>query len=153
VKAFIPAEWVGQEALRLELYRRIATARDHAELAAVRAEAEDRFGALPGPVEALFAVASLKLACLQLGVEEVITFRKQVRVRPVPDGMGHEVAAARAGATFHPTTSTLNLDPPGPMGGQALAEWVEDVLRRSLREAPNGAPGEQTETAAYNRLA
>src|SRR6266702_1393079 len=28
VKAFIPPEWVGQEALRLELYRRIATARD-----------------------------------------------------------------------------------------------------------------------------
>src|ERR671937_979607 len=50
VKAFIPPEWIGQEALRLELYRRIATARDHDQLQTVRAEAEDRFGSLPPPV-------------------------------------------------------------------------------------------------------
>src|SRR5206468_8035749 len=56
VKAFIPSEWVGQEALRLELYRRIATARDHEQLQSVRAEAEDRFGGLPQPVLSLFAV-------------------------------------------------------------------------------------------------
>src|SRR2546428_579591 len=37
VKAYLPAEWVGQEALRLELYRRIATAPDRAELGQVRA--------------------------------------------------------------------------------------------------------------------
>ena len=34
VKAFIPPGWVAQEALRLDLYRRISTAGDHATLAA-----------------------------------------------------------------------------------------------------------------------
>ena len=61
VKAFIPPGWVAQEALRLELYRRIAMARDHEALAMIRAETDDRFGALPEPVEALFAVGSLRL--------------------------------------------------------------------------------------------
>ena len=57
VKAFVPVGWVGQEALRLELYRNIATAGDHERLAEVRAEAEDRFGQLPQEVETLLAVA------------------------------------------------------------------------------------------------
>src|SRR5439155_18677253 len=69
VKAFIPPDWIGQEALRLELYRRIGTARDAEELSHVAEEATDRFGTLPASVSALFAVASLKLACLVAGIE------------------------------------------------------------------------------------
>ena len=38
VKAFVPPGWVAQEALRLDLYRRISTSGDHATLEAVRAE-------------------------------------------------------------------------------------------------------------------
>ncbi len=132
VKAFIPPDWIGQEALRLELYRRIGTARDHEELAGVAEEATDRFGALPPPVMSLFAVASLKLACLALGIEEVSTFRTQVRVKPVDDGLGLEVAEAVGGASYHPATRTLNLEPPVNLGGEALARWVQAALTPSL---------------------
>ena len=38
VKAFVPPGWVAQEALRLELYRRISLAPDHATLAQIRTE-------------------------------------------------------------------------------------------------------------------
>jgi transcription-repair coupling factor (superfamily II helicase) len=128
VKAFVPAEWVGQEALRLELYRRVATARDHAELDQVRAEAEDRFGALPPSVRTLFAVASLKLTARALSVEEVTTFRTQVRIRPMDEALGLETAASVAGASYHGATKTLNLLQPTGTGGEALTRWVEDVL-------------------------
>src|SRR5439155_24629009 len=47
VKAFVPPGWVAQEALRLDLYRRISTAGDHAQLQAVLAEPFGRYGALP----------------------------------------------------------------------------------------------------------
>ena len=47
VKAFVPPGWVMQEALRLELYRRISLAPDHATLDQIRAETLDRYGALP----------------------------------------------------------------------------------------------------------
>jgi transcription-repair coupling factor (superfamily II helicase) len=129
VKAFIPAEWVGQEALRLELYRRIATAKDHEDLEAVRAEAEDRFGALPQSVRSLFAVASLKLTGLALGVDEIATFRNQVRIRPVEEGRGLELAAEVPGASYHGATKTLNLELPTTMSGEELCAWVEATLR------------------------
>src|SRR5207248_6741771 len=56
VKAFVPQGWLEQETLRLELYRRISTARSAEALAAVRAEAEDRFGELPPEVLTLFGI-------------------------------------------------------------------------------------------------
>src|SRR5205823_811517 len=125
------------------LYRRIGTARDHDDLARVRAEAEDRFGRLPPPALTLLAVASLRLACLRLGVDEVTTFRNQVRVKPVDDAWGHGVAATMDGASYRPATRTLNLEPPSTLGGEELARWVEGTLAgapaadaRTERRAP-----------------
>ncbi len=135
VRAFIPLEWIGQEALRLELYRGIATARDREALAAVRAEAEDRYGSLPQPVRSLLAVASLRLTCLELGIEEISTFRKQVRVRPVHAARGLEAAAELPHASYYATTATLNLDPPPQLGGEDLAGWLEAALRGTGSQA------------------
>ena len=136
VKAFVPPGWVAQEALRLDLYRRISTAGDHEALEQVRAETIDRYGALPPEVETLFAVASLRIACAALGVEEVATFRDQVRIRPVPLD---EAALADLGerlprATYHEAKQTLNLVPERVFGID-LVRWVEarllDATRRS----------------------
>jgi transcription-repair coupling factor (superfamily II helicase) len=152
VKAFIPPEWIGQEALRLELYRRIGTAGGHGELAGVREEAEDRYGQLPIPVGSLFAVASLRLAALAAGVEEISTFRSQVRVRPVGEAMGHEIADAAQGASYHATTKTLNLQPAPNLGGEALAHWIEDALTHERSGAGWGdVPETSLERAPYNR--
>jgi transcription-repair coupling factor (superfamily II helicase) len=131
VKAFLPPEWVGQEALRLELYRRVSTATDHEELARVREETEDRFGDLPPPALALFAVASLRLTALALGIEEISTFRAQVRIRPAAESWAYEVTAAREGSAYKPATLTLNLNPPVSLGGEALARWLEEVLQQA----------------------
>ena len=139
VKAFIPSEWIGQEALRLELYRKIGTARDHAELVQVHAEAEDRYGALPPPVRTLFAVASLKITAREARVDEITTFRTQVRIRPVEEGVGQEAAASVTGARYHPATRTVNLEQPGGMGGEELTRWVEEVLRRTTTLEPVAA--------------
>ncbi|MDP8956574.1 MAG: transcription-repair coupling factor [Actinomycetota bacterium] len=141
VKAFIPPEWLGQESLRLELYRRIGTAKDHETLDSVRGETEDRFSALPGPVRTLVAVASLKVTALRLGVDEITTFRNRVRIRPLAEEIGSELAAETEGASYHRATQTLNLEPPPGLGGEALAQWIEGVLRASpeLRPAVEAA--------------
>jgi len=137
VKAFIPPEWVGQEALRLELYRRIAVASDASALATVRAETEDRFGELPPPVLALFALAEVRLASLASGIEEISTMRtrSQVRVRPVEEAVGLEIAAAVSEATYHAATRTLNLQYPVRLGGEALARWVLDRMVPAASQA------------------
>src|SRR6266511_1907867 len=141
VKAFIPPDWVGQEALRLELYRKIGTARDHAELDQVRAEAEDRYGDLPPSVRTLFAVASLKITARGSGIEEILTFRNQVRIRPVEEAMGLETSTAMQEASYHAATRTMNLLQLAVMGGEALTQWVEDVLRRTAALEPTAAAG------------
>jgi transcription-repair coupling factor (superfamily II helicase) len=130
VKAFIPPGWVAQEALRLDLYRRISTAGDHAQLEAVLSETVDRYGALPEEVSTLFAVASLRVTCGALGVDEVSTFRDQVRLRPViiDESLLADLDERVSGAVFHPETRTLNLAPER-VPGVDLPGWVEARLR------------------------
>jgi transcription-repair coupling factor (superfamily II helicase) len=129
VRAYVPVGWVGQEALRLELYRNVATAGDHERLAEVRAEAADRFGRLPQEVETLFAVASLRLTCARLGVREVSKYREQIRVKPLalPSSLEVDLASRVPGAAYHRTTATLNLLPER-VTGVDLPGWLERAL-------------------------
>jgi transcription-repair coupling factor (superfamily II helicase) len=138
VKAFVPPAWVGQESLRLELYRRISLAADHAELDRIRDETVDRYGALPVEVDTLFAVASLRVTCAALGVEEVSTWRDQVRVRPVdiPDRFRLDLGERVPGASFHETKRTLNLTPDRVPGAE-LPAWIG---ARLLDAVGQGAP-------------
>ncbi len=128
VRAFVPQGWLEQESLRLELYRRISTARSPDGLAAVRAEAEDRFGELPPEVVTLFGIGRLRIAARAAGAEEVSRFREQIRIRPVAEEPGAALAAARDDAAYHATTRTLNLMPPGHWGGEALVDYVEEAI-------------------------
>jgi transcription-repair coupling factor (superfamily II helicase) len=133
VRAFVPPGWVGQESLRLELYRRISLAADHDALERIRAETIDRYGALPMEVETLFGVASLRVACAALGIEEVSTYRDQVRIRPVelPEVLRLDLADRVPGASFHEAKRTLNLTPER-IAGADLPGWVEGRLGRAL---------------------
>ena len=135
VKAFIPPGWVAQESLRLELYRRISLAADHAALEQIRSETVDRYGALPESVETLFAVASLRVTARALGVEEIATFRDQIRLTPVaiPDELRSDLTERVYKATYHEANHTLNLVPERVFGTD-LVRFVE----RWLREAATG---------------
>jgi len=135
VKAFIPPGWVAQEALRLELYRRISLAADHATLEQIRAETVDRYGTLPEQVETLFAIASLRVTARALGVEEVATWRDQIRLTPVsiPPELRFDLEERVFKASFHEETRTLNLVPERVFGTE-LVRFVE----RWLLEAVTG---------------
>ena len=133
VKAFVPPGWVAQEALRLELYRRISLAADHATLEQIRTETLDRYGALPEQVETLFAIASLRVTCKALGVEEVTTFRDQVRLTPVaiPDALLLDLEERVYKASYHEAKRTLNLVPERVFGTD-LVRFVERWLIESV---------------------
>ena len=135
VRAFVPPGWVGQESLRLELYRRISLAADHDALARIRDETIDRYGALPAEVETLFAIASLRITCAAIGIEEISTYREQVRIRPVDldDTLRLDVADRVPGSAFHEAKRTLNLTPER-IAGADLPGWVEARLRDAIGE-------------------
>jgi hypothetical protein len=86
-------------------------------------------------VATLFAVASLRVACGLVGIEEVSTYREQVRIRPVelPEALQLDVAERVPGATFHEAKRTLNLAPERVVSTE-LPAWVEARLREALGE-------------------
>jgi transcription-repair coupling factor (superfamily II helicase) len=127
VRAFIPVDYLGQESLRLEMYRRVSSARAEAELEAVREEAEDRFGPLPQEVETLLDLARLRIAAQARGIAEVTTYRSQIRIKPV-----EEPADLPDRASYHAATRTLNLDPEPREMGPGLPGWVRERLVSSV---------------------
>ena len=135
VKAFVPPGWIAQEALRLELYRRISLAGDHTTLAQIRDETVDRYGALPDQVETLFAIASLRVTGIRLGVTEITTYREQVRLSPVeiPEALLLDLGDRVWKATYHAEKRTLNLVPERVFGLE-LVRWVEAWLREAVGE-------------------
>ncbi|MGH2680585.1 MAG: transcription-repair coupling factor [Actinomycetota bacterium] len=135
VRAFVPPGWVAQESLRLELYRRISLAAEHGTLEEIRTETIDRYGALPTEVDTLFAIASLRVTCRGLGIEEVSTYRDQVRIRPVElsEAARLDLAGRVPGATYHAAKRTLNLTP-DRIPSTDLPAWVGSRLHEALGE-------------------
>jgi transcription-repair coupling factor (superfamily II helicase) len=127
VRAFLPVEYVGQESLRLELYRRISSARTEEEIESVRTEAEDRFGPLPSEAVTLLDLARLRIAAEARGITEVVTYRSQVRLKPVA-----EPAELPGAASYHAPTRTLNLDPEPRELGPGLPAWVRERLEAAV---------------------
>ena len=60
VDAYIPDEYVRNEYLKLELYKRISRIETEDDIADIEAEAVDRFGDVPKPMQRLMKIALLK---------------------------------------------------------------------------------------------
>ena len=73
--------YIPEENQRLRIYKKIAGAQDEATIADVRAELEDRYGALPESVQHLLNAAVLRLTCERLGVAQVDRKRDQVHMK------------------------------------------------------------------------
>ncbi len=121
VDANIPHDYIGSERLRLDAYRRIASARDAGELSAVRSELADRYGS-PGPeAENLLAVAALKHACQAAGVREVTMGPRGLRFvgGQLPESAQLRMARLYRGSAYRAATHTLTL--PAPAESDRLA--------------------------------
>ena len=71
-EALLPPEYVGNEKVKISLYKRIAQAQEEDELVALESEVRDRFGPLPPSARRLFALARIKLLVKDLGGEKLI---------------------------------------------------------------------------------
>jgi transcription-repair coupling factor (superfamily II helicase) len=81
LNAFIPPEYVTDDAVRLRLYQRFSTTEDDASLAQLVAEVEDRFGSLPEPAQHLVYLTSLKLRAAEGGVQAITATREEIIVK------------------------------------------------------------------------
>ena len=80
VPALIPEDYLPDVHSRLILYKRIAGARDEAELQGLQEEMIDRFGLLPEPLKTLFQITLLKLKAMPLGIHKIDIGRNGGRV-------------------------------------------------------------------------
>ncbi len=74
VDAYVPADYIPYEQAKVEVHRRIAAAREVADLVALREELEDRFGDLPDPLRNLILLQQARIKLGQAGARAV-TFR------------------------------------------------------------------------------
>jgi transcription-repair coupling factor (superfamily II helicase) len=72
IDAYVPAAYVGSEALRIDVHRRLALSETEDELRELRASLEDRYGPLPEPVESLFAIQEAKIKVARLGADYLV---------------------------------------------------------------------------------
>jgi transcription-repair coupling factor (superfamily II helicase) len=83
VDAYVPADYIPYEQAKVEVHRRIAAAREVADLVLLREELEDRFGELPEPLRNLIALQQARIKLGQAGARAV-TFRgDRLAVTPI----------------------------------------------------------------------
>ncbi|HKS47886.1 MAG TPA: transcription-repair coupling factor [Amycolatopsis sp.] len=148
VDAHIPHDYVPGERLRLEAYRKIASASDAEALHAVEEELIDRYGQPPAPVRRLLAVAAFRHTCRAAGVTEVSTQGNTIRFAPLPLADSQMVRLKRLypKAVYKAVTNTVSVPKPteGPAGGrmgapplrdEPLLDWCTKLLA-NLTKAP-----------------
>jgi len=85
----IPHNYIPDEQLRLQLYRRIADTIDPNEINKMREEFSDRFGVLPEETENLFWQLRVKLMAERAGLASIMLEGDQIVLRypPLPEGV------------------------------------------------------------------
>ena len=78
--SYLPDDYILSQEAKLDVYRRLTNMRDVAAIEGLRTEVRDRFGALPGPADALFGSAMLRVIGAELGVEGVLVRASEARI-------------------------------------------------------------------------
>jgi transcription-repair coupling factor (superfamily II helicase) len=152
VDAHLPTEYIGVERLRLEMYRKLASARSAAELDEAVVEMRDRYGEPPTTVANLVAVARFRLLAREYGLVDVSLQGKHIRFGPLvlPDSKQLRLKRFYPDAVYKPVSGQVSL--PRPMtkrvGGEpirdtALLDWSAELITGILGEPPKaGAPAD-----------
>ena len=83
VDAYVPADYVPYEAAKIEVHRRVAGAREVADLIMLREELEDRFGPLPEPLESLIRLQDARIKLGRAGARSVDFAGGRLAVAPI----------------------------------------------------------------------
>ncbi|WP_040792097.1 transcription-repair coupling factor [Nocardia paucivorans] len=138
VDAHIPPDYVASDRLRLEAYRKLATAQDDAALNEVTEELVDRYGPLPVEVGRLVSVARLRLLAREYGVTEIAVTGTTVKISPLnlPDSKQLRLKRIYPAAGYRAASGVVQLPLPrvqDSVGADrlrdvALLQYIADLL-------------------------
>ncbi|MDX2177544.1 MAG: transcription-repair coupling factor [Candidatus Sumerlaeia bacterium] len=126
LSSVIPAPYIPVETQRLTFYKRLAAAREEADVAAAEAELRDRYGEAPEPVRALLLATRLRIAGQRLGLSSIRQGAAIVRIS------WYAPEAAKWLPDFEKATA------PASSGFRAAKVDSRDTL--ALTAAPGSAP-------------
>jgi transcription-repair coupling factor (superfamily II helicase) len=140
--SYLPDEYIAGQDAKLDIYRRLTHMTDRADIEALRAEVRDRFGPLPPPAEAFFAVAMLRVlggmaemeSILVRGNEARITFREHAvpRMKGIAAAF-HEVQFQAEVRRTHPLSLKLTR-----LGGAELLNGLVRALATLRAQQTSG---------------
>jgi transcription-repair coupling factor (superfamily II helicase) len=138
IDAHVPAAFIGYEAARVDLHRRIASAATGEELADLRAELIDRFGELPEPVDNLIFLGEVRVTLQDLGADSLTVRQDRLVVSglTLPAGSRERLRSRDRRYVYAPLQGQLSLGLRGDPRGvrRAVEEVVGDILALSARE-------------------
>src|ERR687889_2247011 len=83
VDAYVPGDYVPYEAAKIEVHRRVAGAREVAQLIVLREELEDRFGPVPAPLDNLIRLQDARIKLGRAGARAVGFSGGRMSVTPI----------------------------------------------------------------------
>jgi transcription-repair coupling factor (superfamily II helicase) len=129
VDAHLPHDYIPGERLRLEAYRRIASATTDEDIAGVAEELRDRYGQPPIEVENLLAVAAFRSYLRQYDVADVGAQGKYVRFSPLELRESQTLRLQRLyPGSLVKTATKIVLVPAPQLRDQALLDWARELL-------------------------
>ena len=133
VDAYLPREYVSSDALRVEMYKKIASIRDRAGREDLIEELIDRFGDPNRPVMNLIEISHLKALCSSLGIDNVSMRGAEMILRfslaAEPDVMRFLQAVKRQQGRLR----MLGGNPPSLAYFEVGKKTAEDLLEGAVR--------------------
>jgi transcription-repair coupling factor (superfamily II helicase) len=120
VDAYVPADYVPYEQAKVDVHRRVAAARDVADLAVLRDELEDRFGPLPDPLDNLIALQQARIKLGRAGARAVSFRGETLAATPLDltDEQAQELRERVPAARYEPGRSQVSFRVPRDAEGR-----------------------------------
>ena len=83
ISAYVPGDYVPYEAAKIEIHRRVAGAKEIADLIVLREELEDRFGPVPEPLDNLIRLQDARIKLGRAGARTVDFAGGRLAVAPI----------------------------------------------------------------------
>ncbi|MEK0155396.1 transcription-repair coupling factor [Arthrobacter oryzae] len=144
VNAHLPHDYVPGERLRLEAYRKLASALTNEAIDEVQAELVDRYGEPPLPAQNLIAVARFRVGAREAGLSDVALQGNFIKFSPaqLPESKTMRLTRMYPGSQSKPALDAVLIPKPktARIGGRDLQdaeilEWANGVIRNIFSDA------------------
>jgi transcription-repair coupling factor (superfamily II helicase) len=139
IDAYVPAAYIPYEQAKVDVHRRIAAAREVADLVLLREELSDRFGEIPEPLENLITLQIARVKLGQAGATTVSFRGGRLAVTPIELGsrQAKELRARIPESLYESGRSQFSMRLGGKSASHQLGAVVRaaDALLAVIREA------------------